>query len=51
MVGWDVLFRIMTSLTEGVGIACVHIGSAAKISSYGAILDLDDNGAWQWRTS
>lgn len=49
MVGWDQLFQIMTRFADD-GIACVHIGSAAKISSYDAILDLDDDGAGQWKT-
>ncbi|TCM64435.1 MULTISPECIES: SbmA/BacA-like family transporter [unclassified Rhizobium] len=48
MVGWDTLFRIMTRFAND-GIACVHIGSAANISSYDAILDLGDSGGWQWR--
>ncbi|MBB3315681.1 putative ATP-binding cassette transporter [Rhizobium sp. BK181] len=48
VVGWDTLFRIITRFTND-GIACVHIGSAASISAYDAILDLGDNGAWQWR--
>ncbi|MEK1876219.1 MAG: SbmA/BacA-like family transporter [Rhizobium altiplani] len=49
MVGWETLFRIMTRFAND-GIACVHIGSAADISSYDAILDFDDSGAWQWNT-
>ncbi|EPE98027.1 component of ABC transporter [Rhizobium grahamii CCGE 502] len=48
VVGWDPLFRIITRFADD-GIACVHIGSAASISAYDAILDLGDNGAWQWR--
>ncbi|MBB3541077.1 ABC transporter ATP-binding protein/permease [Rhizobium sp. BK399] len=48
VVGWDMLSRITTRFADD-GIACVHIGSAASISAYDAILDLGDNGAWQWR--
>ncbi|WP_431320097.1 ABC transporter ATP-binding protein/permease [Rhizobium sp. YTU87027] len=48
MVGWDTFFRIVTRFAND-GIACVHIGSAANISAYDAILDLGDSGGWQWR--
>lgn len=49
MVGWDTLFRIITRFADD-GVACVHIGNAADILAYDAILEFGDDGAWQWRT-
>ncbi|MDQ0561659.1 putative ATP-binding cassette transporter [Rhizobium mesoamericanum] len=47
-VGWDQLCRIMTRFSED-RIACVHIGNAAQISFYHAILQFADDGTWRWQ--
>ncbi|CCM76440.1 ABC transporter ATP-binding protein/permease [Rhizobium mesoamericanum] len=48
-VGWDQLCRIMTRFSED-RIACVHIGNAAQVSFYHAILQFADDGTWRWQT-